>query len=167
MTISVVMTMMPLSVVRSSEILLANRPAFGCPPFSFNFNWIPWDFFAKSNWSKRFLLAWARFLDICSSDTHPMHMHLSEGEVERLDAFEILELVPSKEKIRFSEDQCGWNTRGVDSSWFLDEISLHHHFGVIPCRFWGTLWYVLILCSMKALLMSYDSSKLAELSMNC
>ena len=45
-----------------------------------------------------------------------MHMHLSEGEVERLDAFEILELVPSKEKIRFSEDQCGKNTRGVDSS---------------------------------------------------
>jgi hypothetical protein len=34
-------------------------------------------------------------------------MHLSEGEVERLDAFEKLESIPSKEKIRFSEDQCG------------------------------------------------------------
>ena len=70
MTISVVMTTLPLSVVRSSEILLANRPAFGCPPFSFNFDWILLEFWVKSNWSKRFPLAWARFLDICSSDPH-------------------------------------------------------------------------------------------------
>ena len=36
-----------------------------------------------------------------------MHMHLSEGEVERLDASEKLHSTPLKEKIRFSEDQCG------------------------------------------------------------
>ena len=63
-----------------------------------------------------------------------------EGEVEGLDASEKLQLIPSwKEKIRFSEDQCAKNTARVCSSWFPFELSLHHHFGVIPCRFWGTL----------------------------
>ena len=39
-----------------------------------------------------------------------------EGEVERLDASEKLQLIPSEEKIRFSEDQCAKNTEGVYSS---------------------------------------------------
>ena len=119
MTISVVMTTLSLSVVGSWEIVLVNRPAFGCPRFLL---WIlsRYSLISNSNHCER--LNQSDFFSFLSILHTSCYSHLIEGEVESVDAHVIV-----TRKFVFVRSVRWKYWEGSFASRIAVKLSLHHH----------------------------------------